>query len=448
MPDYVILGGGVAGLYAALRAVRKGAEVCVVEQASEPGGLMRSRGFVDNGSFHTFDYGTHYLLLTGVKEIDADLMRAVDENNWRWFDDSLPEANYYGGQLDLDTGCLNLTGHARHREFLDDFTSAPGAGDAEPTLADAVLTDFGKSILSDVFDPVCRKFTGLAPEEVALEAFKVFANYRMKLVTDAETAKDMKREPLIDQRLAHPKRITGSSAIRKGYPSDGGGIGLFMQGLADYLKAEGVEILTSTTVSDAVHTENGISQLTLDQGGEKKIVGCGKLVSTLAPALTARIFGIEFPSAPHRTRNLCLHHFVFDQAPLLDVPHWITVFEPEMRSYRVTMYNNIAGRHDGPHRITVETITDQMETEEGLGSRLLVELRQMGIVASGVEPMVSFTDIYPRAIPVFLPGWKESVAKQAEAVCSSIGNLIPVGLASGTRFGQIAALKSAYEAIG
>lgn len=448
MVDYVILGGGIAGLYAAFRAAKKGAKVWVVEQAEEPGGLMRSRRYsLGHGGNVEFDYGIHYLLLTGVDAIDADLMQAVDKSEWRWFDDSLPEAHYYAGKLDQTTGCLDLTSHARHGTFFDEFMQADGGGDTEPTLAESVSADFGESILQEVFDPVCRKFTGLGPGEVAPEAFSVFANYRLKLVTDSKAAEEMKRAPETDRRLAYSRRKTGTSSIRKGYPVGRVGVGLFVQRMAELVKAEGVNILTGTTISDATLSKNGISRLRLTCDREQKTVECDTVVSTLAPALTARMFGVEFPSAPHRARTLGLHHFVFDHPPLLEESHWITVFETNMRTWRVTLYDNITGRRGGPYRVTVETVTDQMQVEENLTPRLIDELWQIGIVTNGVKPVASFTDACPRAVPVFLPQWKEAIAGQAEAVCSAVKNLVPVGLASGTSFGQIAALKSVYEAL-
>ena len=60
-PHITILGAGVCGLYAALTALRKGAEVTVIEKESQPGGLAagwrRGENFFDQGvhMLHAFD---------------------------------------------------------------------------------------------------------------------------------------------------------------------------------------------------------------------------------------------------------------------------------------------------------------------------------------------------------------------------------------------------------
>lgn len=71
-PHVTILGAGVCGLYAALTALRKGAQVTVIEKNDHPGGL--AAGF-KRGQNH-FDQGVHMLHATDreIYEDLADLM--------------------------------------------------------------------------------------------------------------------------------------------------------------------------------------------------------------------------------------------------------------------------------------------------------------------------------------------------------------------------------------
>ena len=72
-PQHItILGAGVCGLYAALTALRKGAQVTVIEKASQPGGL--AAGF-KRGQNH-FDQGVH-MLHAFDQEIYQDIARLM-----------------------------------------------------------------------------------------------------------------------------------------------------------------------------------------------------------------------------------------------------------------------------------------------------------------------------------------------------------------------------------
>jgi protoporphyrinogen oxidase len=73
-PHITILGAGVCGLYAALTALRKGAQVTVLEKDSQPGGL--AAGF-KRGDNH-FDQGVH-MLHAFDEEIYQDIARLMAE---------------------------------------------------------------------------------------------------------------------------------------------------------------------------------------------------------------------------------------------------------------------------------------------------------------------------------------------------------------------------------
>ena len=65
-PHFVIVGGGVIGIFSALLLAKAGHQVTIIEQSKELGGLHRT----DTVGAYEFDRGTHVPSVTGVKEID------------------------------------------------------------------------------------------------------------------------------------------------------------------------------------------------------------------------------------------------------------------------------------------------------------------------------------------------------------------------------------------
>lgn len=71
--DVVVVGAGMGGLTAAVRAQRQGADVVLLEKASEPGGTMReSEGVV-------WTYGSYEEMRTNAPDADPELQRTIFE---------------------------------------------------------------------------------------------------------------------------------------------------------------------------------------------------------------------------------------------------------------------------------------------------------------------------------------------------------------------------------
>ena len=446
----VVLGGGFAGLLAAYRCAVKGEKVAVVERSNEFGGLLRSLRY-DGGSGqnYSFDIGTHYLLETGDQQIDQQLRLLLDADQWTWFEESLPEGHVAAGVLDPTTGCLNAAsyGDELHRQITADFFAAPGNGDSQQTLKDELIADFGETAFKDVYAPIFKKFADLDPIEAAQGAFGIFAPYRIKLFED-KRGTQMKVAPFLDRRLAHSRREFGTSTIRKGYPKSCG-VGLFIDGLVEQLRAHDVSLLAGCAVERMTVKNGSIDRLEMMSRGEQEseTVSCGRVVTTLAPALNCRMLGLQLSGGPPKFRSLCTHHLVCDSRATVEDLHWITVFDPEFRSFRITLYDNVCedqGRHG--HRITVESLCNSVDD---CPEREVVidELARLGIVAAPADVKEVWQHLVPNALPVQRVGWQDQVASQVEEARAAADNLIPVGLAAAAGFGQINTIKSVFETL-
>ena len=95
MRNIVIVGGGIAGLLSALMYAKSGAKVSLIENSGEIGGLLRSYVSPDG---YSFDFGTHFLRETGLKELDKLLFGELCPLTWQSFN-VLKNGNYFCGKL-------------------------------------------------------------------------------------------------------------------------------------------------------------------------------------------------------------------------------------------------------------------------------------------------------------------------------------------------------------
>jgi hypothetical protein len=442
MANLTILGGGLAGLYAAFKLANDGQQVTLLDTAEHLGGLMRSQSYVlANGDQVYFDLGTHYLLLTGEPEVDANLLSIIDENEWEWFDDSLPEGHFYNGHLDETSGTLNLINHPKNKDYLSDLILSPGDGHLTATLAESFAQDFGFQVRDEVLEPIVKKFTGQRSADLASNSLNVFGNYRLKLVP-GEPSIQMKKSESFDRRLAYADKRMGTSNTRKGYPKNGGGVGSWISALTNALVEYGVEIATQSVEYQFSWSENKVTGVSWIKNGTSHETEIDFIASSLPSAVTARTLGLKIPVGPFLTRNLRLHHYTFQGEYKNKVLHWITNFDPTMESFRVTLYENIAANASGLRRITVELISDDIETPPGEADKIWSELIEMGAVSMDCSFDNHFSENIKNAFPIFLPDWNTVQISQARSLEEQVHNYIPLGQADGMVMGQIDLLKN------
>ncbi|MDC0990023.1 FAD-dependent oxidoreductase [Rhodospirillales bacterium] len=442
MARIAIFGGGIAGLYAAYELAQRGHTLILFDKAPQPGGLMRSFTYeLSDGSFVNFDQGTHYLLLTGEPKIDQNLLSVIKEDEWDWYDDSLPEGHFYNGKLDESSGTLNLIDHPNNANYVADLLESPGDGHLSATLAESQKRDFGARLLKEVLEPITKKFTGQESKNIAPNANSVFANYRLKLVP-GERSVQLKRSESFDRRLAYADRKMGQSTIRKGYPKAGSGMGSWVSSMIDALKDMGIEFATEFEDCSFSWENKKITAISWSQKGTAHKTQIDIIANSLSPIAMARSLNINVPSGPFIARNLQLHHYTFQGEYKNKDLHWITNFDPKMDSFRITLYENIAANETNLKRITVEVISDKTTGVPGEADTIWAELEKIGVIFKGCIFQNHFSEIIRNALPVFLPGWDQVQKKQAASLEDQIQNYLPLGQANGSIYGQIDSLKN------
>ncbi|MFK7850779.1 MAG: NAD(P)/FAD-dependent oxidoreductase [Akkermansiaceae bacterium] len=170
-PHITILGAGVCGLYAALTALRKGAQVTVIERESQPGGL--AAGY-KRGENH-FDQGVH-MLHAFDEEIYDDVARLMGEERVPVALDARIQWNgrsyrYPLKGLDILAG-MNLFQlfHCTVGLFLagvDDRLNKTRA--SAVTAEDALIATYGTPLYEFFFEEFTRRYWNIHPSRLSAE---------------------------------------------------------------------------------------------------------------------------------------------------------------------------------------------------------------------------------------------------------------------------------------
>jgi protoporphyrinogen oxidase len=262
--DFVVLGGGVAGLTIAREIARAGRSVIVVERGATVGGLART--FRRDG--FSFDLGGHRFhsnnpdVVNWLKQVmGGDLLR-VDRRSrihlrGRFIDYPIrltQATRAFGAGNAVRGGLSYLSALAtNHRQ------------DAV-TFEEWVTRRFGRVLYEIYFKPYTEKVWGIRCDELSAD----WAAQRISVPNLAETL----RSALFPPRNPPPTAVRQFYYPRLGY-------GTISDRLADGIAGLGQEILTSTSLVKLQFGPGDAAVDVVDNGGAARTIRCGQVISTV-----------------------------------------------------------------------------------------------------------------------------------------------------------------------
>jgi len=329
--SFVVVGAGLPGIVSALTLAGKGHQCVLLEAAPDIGGLLRSYE-VDG---ETFDFGTHFANLTGIDELDR-LLFGGREDAWVEYP-VLLAGNFWNGQLNevSENPDLNSVSQAIHYRCLAELLSAPGwHGSSNPENAqEFLISEYGQNLVDVFFNPVLQKFTGKTSDALFHNANLLF-NLKRFAVLDVPTTDELKRSTKFDSRIAFHHRKDFKFHKPCLYPKSGG-IGRWIETLESKLTMAGVDVRTNAHIESVGIVDKNINELVVDG----QAIGVKGLLWSAAPATFCRLAGEDIGGVKPEFRSTILVGLVFDRKFSTNC-HYITVFDPDFHSFRITLYNN------------------------------------------------------------------------------------------------------------
>ena len=315
--DLVIIGGGPAGLSAAIEASQMGASAVVLEAADAPGGLTRS--FERDG--YTFDCSGHLLHLSDPRAVEL-VERATGKDSWNRL--SRRSVIYLDEKMVPYPFQLHLA-HAPERIRIECLSALP---DRPPENADG---DFGRWIAENLGDGIARHF--MVP-------------YNEKLATvsvDELTTEWLGRfvpQPSLDEiRAGAATQRTIQTGYNRSflYPARGG-IASLSAGLAGLVP----NLLTNAR---ATQIDTGQRVVTTDDG-RAFAYGMGVIATNPLPQLASMVTPTGASLLGHdrlRANSVtCVNVGLKAANPDFSAYQWTYLPELRFSAYRLGFYNRFA----------------------------------------------------------------------------------------------------------
>jgi protoporphyrinogen oxidase len=441
-PSLLVVGGGIAGIVAALRARLRGDEVTLIEKEPVLGGLLTSVRPGDGENW--FDHGTHIPAPTGNAELDAVLFASFRGDEWTPLP-MLKAGTFWNGKLGAESPCLDLRtlAPAAYEAVLREMLVPTRIADGAPeNLGRQLTAAYGPEMVRWVFEPVLRKFFNEGVDSLAVDAHLLFGLSRF-VCAEAAQVRELKRDPDLDRKLAfHSYRETvpgGHGAV--GYYPREGGVGRWIDGLAEQLKNAGVTVRL------------GVATKTIDLAAGRTVLDDGSVVRfdrvawSLPPGVLLRMCAHPVTrelSAP-RMAAITLFHFVTDRAPATDACY-VTCYDPARFAFRVTLYPNLQPHGRGAARITVEVLSPIPDRPKPTAAEIFSELKEMGLVSKETTALAGYIQEISNGFPI------QTIAQQcgsqlaAETVGREFSNVTLLGRAAGRGFFMKDVLLHAWSA--
>lgn len=422
-PSVVVVGGGLAGVAAAVLAARRGAAVTLVERELSVGGLLSSVFYPNAG---WFDWGTHIPATIGDPELDEAVVCALPAAERAPLGPAAA-ASFSFGVLSPGTNwpsVRNLPRDVQDRGLVE-LLEATAPATPPTSCAQSLRAEFGDTFGRHLAAALERLF-GVDAESLAPDANRLFGAARIVASTDAAST-ELKQVARLDRVLAFHDQRVGAASVERVYPRVGG-VGAWFQAIVDVARSLGVRIVTGAQVVGVDVRDRAVVSMLTDSG---EALPCDLAFWTVPMHPLVRLLNGP-AAAPPAFRRAAVVHYVADR-PYATDRWYVTVYDPNALAFRVTLYSNLDGDSTHGHRLTVEFLVRDMSDTPELGA-VRDELIRMGVLDAATELREVGRLDAVHGFPIPTPEYQRSIEAARVHVTATVDNVALVGRARGQDF--------------
>ncbi len=424
----IVVGAGIAGISASYFEALKDNDVQLIETDSTPGGLLKSDF---NGKTY-FDYGTHIFPEVQVDEIDDFLFG--DLNDGDYLKTKLISAgNFYNNKLNQKSCYVNIA-ELSDELYKNSCLELLASDDSKrENLADFFVHRYGSTIYRNIFKDVIIKYMGKDP---ALLDYSIgyFFDMSRVLAFDQNVVDNLNQLGTYNKILGHHERAEG---VMKYYPKTGG-IGALTHRLIEKIRNVGVHLSTGTIIKEIEISNKNITKVITNNGEYE----CDRVIWSVPLIFLANLAKIQRNSIRPIFRKTTLYDFSFIK-PLKTDCCYINVYEPTMRSGRITVYQNLETKDESGFSCSVEVLSEEVPTD----AEILDELIEMNLIDDRATCCFKQIREVKNGFPVLTTGYVKSAKENNQHYRDKFENVIFIGKASEDAFFMTDVLKDAYTKI-
>ncbi|MEM8935079.1 MAG: NAD(P)-binding protein [Pseudomonadota bacterium] len=444
--NIVIVGGGVAGLFTALRFLDRGYNPIIVDQADAPAKFWRSYECETPVGRQTFDKGLRILMTSGRENVDALYYDAFKTLDWREVNTFINEGAVFNGALYKENSCIDV------RSLGDDICAAiiselreRGRCDAPdcPNALEKIETDYGPTLRAHVFEPVLKRYFGRPLEDLAPNAHRLLIPKRF--IVASEDIETLREKNDLASKVAHlsVRGMKDPFGRRFLYPSRGSGE--WIDAMTSAILERGGKFLLNRSIASLEVTKGAVDRLDFTEGDG---IDVSHLFWTAPPALFLKAAGVSLAGAPPEFLSITTANIILDR-PL---PHdliYIADYDVHGSFYRTMFYSNFRKAERTPETpaIAIELIGEVGEDFEAKTEKALSQLRRMGGVQDSATPLfidyVNHKNALPRPTVQFQKNAGNAQAKARDL----FDNVAFAGRASGAAIFLDSVASTSYEAV-
>lgn len=415
-PITMIVGGGIAGIFSALLHAKKGANVTLIEQNEDLGGLFKSKEKFAEKVY--YDYGTHFLRETGIDEVDDLLFSNLEYKTF----DYLKTGSFYN-KLYSKNGFLSDDTLVNRDQLFQDLKKK--RNDNSNNLEEQLIYLFGEMYSKELLIPIIEKFFFTEVKNLAKDSHLLFGLSRIVAGSSIETNL-LKEQKKYDQVLAFHSYKEGLSSSKSLYPKSKG-VGAWIDSLKQELLRENVNIITKADIQNIEIESRLIKKMTINN----EVFLIDKLIWTVPPFILLGKLNIKTNDKPPKRLTSYIFHYLVDKKYLTDL-YYIHCYDTKLKSFRITLYDNYSKGIEDKYRISVEVLTEkESKNIPSFQDEIFSELITMNIIPKNTSVINQDFDYYPNGFPVLTESFNQVSKKQIKQLINNFDNIEIYGKSKG-----------------